>query len=540
MSGQGRGGRKDKRKIIEISPKKGVTEKTQKTRRTSTGKLKMASDSTGKNEGNPGEPAQQSLQSEPVDSTALDLSSIAGLNPEKGVESVDNTAWLQALNAVSDKIMSGMNKRFDEQDTRIETRMTSNAQSIATTMATIQSDIAAKFTNYDIAQKQQVTRADNMDRSMSTLQTQMTTHTSTVSSLSSEFQTMQKAIQADLTLLRAQVDKGTPPRQGAWSAPRTMSSAPSEFELSLQIAGIPEEPEENLLDKVCSQVFSLMGLYYNSDHIVECNRVGRERTPPEEGSDVKVRPRPIYVKFYLALTKDKVMRQRFRLRKKGIWVNDSYPINIERARQRLRPIVQKANRMLEYDGRIELKDDKVVLDGTPIGVDELHKIPDNIHPRDICTERRGGVTFFFRQDSPLSNHHSCLINVAGKTFNCVEQGYYYQKAVTCNDDAARDRLMKTRSAGVQKGIGDSIKSNEAWESSKVEVMRNICKLKFVQNLDLKQFLMATETTLLAEDNPNDSFWAINLSRNSPRAKNVQNFKRNELGQILMQIRTDFE
>jgi ribA/ribD-fused uncharacterized protein len=100
--------------------------------------------------------------------------------------------------------------------------------------------------------------------------------------------------------------------------------------------------------------------------------------------------------------------------------------------------------------------------------------------------------------------------------------------------------MKTRSAGVQKGIGDSIKSNEAWESSKVEVMRNICKLKFVQNLDLKQFLMATETTLLAEDNPNDSFWAINLSRNSPRAKNVQNFKRNELGQILMQIRTDFE
>jgi hypothetical protein len=100
--------------------------------------------------------------------------------------------------------------------------------------------------------------------------------------------------------------------------------------------------------------------------------------------------------------------------------------------------------------------------------------------------------------------------------------------------------MKTRSAGVQKGIGDSIKSNDAWENSKVEVMRNICLLKFTQNLDLKEFLLGTQQTYLAEDNPNDSFWAINLSRNSPRAKNIQNFKRNELGRILMQIRSDFQ
>jgi hypothetical protein len=99
--------------------------------------------------------------------------------------------------------------------------------------------------------------------------------------------------------------------------------------------------------------------------------------------------------------------------------------------------------------------------------------------------------------------------------------------------------MKTKSAGVQKGIGDGIKSNDAWEASKVDTMKNICKLKFTQNQDLKTFLMGTQDTYLAEDNPNDSFWAINLNRNSPRAKNIQNFKRNELGKILMQIRHDF-
>jgi hypothetical protein len=130
--------------------------------------------------------------------------------------------------------------------------------------------------------------------------------------------------------------------------------------------------------------------------------------------------------------------------------------------------------------------------------------------------------------------------VQGKQFNCVEQAYFWQKAVTCKDELARDRLMKTRSAGVQKGIGESIKATDAWENSKIDVMTNICRLKFTQNLDLKAFLLKTQQTYLAEDNVNDGFWGIALSRNSPRAKNIQNFKRNELGKMLMIIRSEFQ
>jgi hypothetical protein len=196
--------------------------------------------------------------------------------------------------------------------------------------------------------------------------------------------------------------------------------------------------------------------------------------------------------------------------------------------------------MEEYNDRIELVKDKLLLDGNEIGVDDLQKLPRNIHPRDICTEKRGDVTFFFRQDSPLSNHHSCLINVKGKQFNCVEQAYFWQKAETCNDVAARDRIMKTKSAGAQKGIGESVKATDAWENSKIDVMTNLCRLKFTQNLDLQEFLLGTQSTLLAEDNMNDGYWGIALNRNSPRAKNTQNFKRNELGKILMLIRSEFQ
>jgi hypothetical protein len=412
MSGRGKGGRKDKRKIENTSPDKVAIETTPKSRRTSISKSNMASKSTGEIEGNPGGASDIPPPGEPNIVMDLDDTVTNDTDPEK-------TKWFGALR---DCIMVGITKKIDEQDEKMEKRMTSNAKSVSTTMATMHADIKVQFTKYDSEQKKQTERADKLDTKVTSIETQLTTQTATVTSLSEQFKTMQKTVEADIAKLRTQLAKGPPPQQGAWSS-RPPLSTPTEFELSVQIAGLQEEQDENLLEIVCTRVFSLMGLYYGSDQIVECNRVGRERSPTEEATGTKIRPRPVYVKFYLTSTKDKVMRQRFKLRKKGIYVNDSYPIHIERSRQRLRPIVQKANRMLEYDGRIELKDDKIILDGNAIGVDELHKIPNNIHPRDICTEKRGDVTFFFRQDSPLSNHHSCLINVAGKTYNCVEQAY---------------------------------------------------------------------------------------------------------------------
>jgi hypothetical protein len=69
-------------------------------------------------------------------------------------------------------------------------------------------------------------------------------------------------------------------------------------------------------------------------------------------------------------------------------------------------------------------------------------------------------------------------------------------------------------------------------------MAKICGEKFRQNEVLKDFLLRTEETYLAEDNPQDSFFGIGLSRNSPRSKKQTNFKTNHLGVILMNLRTE--
>jgi hypothetical protein len=312
------------------------------------------------------------------------------------------------------------------------------------------------------------------------------------------------------------------------------------FDSEILIDGIREEHGELLLDVCRARVFEVMGIDFSQNQIECCYRVGRElNARDEELVGPRRRPRSILVTFHWASCKDICMKRSYLLRGHHIFINEHYSPSIERQRKRLYPIMKKARQLGdEYKDRITLEDDKIILNGHKIGIDNLDDLPDDIHPRDIATERRGGVTFFFRTDSPLSNHHRCDIEMAGTKFNCAEQAYFFNKAIICKDEDAKVKIMKTKSPGVQKSLGEKIESNPEWEEKKLEIMGQICGEKFRQNKFLADFLLKTEGTYLAEDNPQDSYYGIGLSRNSPRAQNRIYFKTNHLGELLMRIRDD--
>jgi hypothetical protein len=118
----------------------------------------------------------------------------------------------------------------------------------------------------------------------------------------------------------------------------------------------------------------------------------------------------------------------------------------------------------------------------------------------------------------------------------VEQGYFYYKAEKCGDKGAMGRVMKATNPGTQKSIGERLKDTPDWLSARVAIMKKVCMAKYTQNTSLREFLLSTGTSYIAEDNPNDGFWGIKMSRHSPRSKNRKNFKENNLGLILMEIR----
>jgi hypothetical protein len=200
--------------------------------------------------------------------------------------------------------------------------------------------------------------------------------------------------------------------------------------------------------------------------------------------------------------------------------------------------MKKARGIDAYRGKIRLEANKIIINGVSIGVNDFDKLPADLHPANICTEKRGDVTFYYKQDSPLSNHHECDINLEGFTYSCTEQVYYVKKAEICKDLTALASIKETRDPKVQKQIGDRIQSCEEWETKKVSVMRKACEAKFHQNPKLMEFLMGTGHTYICEDNPNDHFWSIGMTRNNPKAANAKNLKGNEMGKILNKIRDD--
>ena len=208
-----------------------------------------------------------------------------------------------------------------------------------------------------------------------------------------------------------------------------------DFYLTITVDGIEESRNEQLLILLQEYVFELMGLNFNANHIQQCFRLGRDPVPnttPASPGGARTRPRPVFVMFNDRSQKSVVMRRRHKLQGSHVWVNHSFSPAVEKDRRRIYPIIRKARSLgEEYHDRIRQRDDKLILDGKEYGVADFDDLPNNIHPRHICTETRGGITFFFKMDSPLSNHHPCKIESDHQTFNCVEQGYFYNKAVIC-------------------------------------------------------------------------------------------------------------
>jgi ribA/ribD-fused uncharacterized protein len=173
------------------------------------------------------------------------------------------------------------------------------------------------------------------------------------------------------------------------------------------------------------------------------------------------------------------------------------------------------------------------------GVDEFNTLPADLDPRHICTERIGEVTYFFKCDSPLSNHHACKFTIDNVTYNCSEQAYMHKKALVCGDKDAAIEIMKCTRPKAQKGLGDNIVTTDEWDKMRVSAMTDIVSEKFGQNPHLMAFLKdTTGTSYLAEDSPSDSFFGLGVTRHRHVRTNLDKIEGNHMGKLLMKIRHD--
>lgn len=166
-------------------------------------------------------------------------------------------------------------------------------------------------------------------------------------------------------------------------------------------------------------------------------------------------------------------------------------------------------------------------------------------PKCIDTTFMQVLPFYSSVKSPqtygFSNLHLCDITEDGTIFKSAEHYYMYHKAKTFHDHYIANKILQCKSPLEAKKLGQQVKGyvDRVWVAKREDVMINALRLKFQQNEELKQKLLATQGKLLAEASPIDKTWGIGLAKDDSRVQNPKEWRgQNLLGKLLMKVRDE--
>lgn len=137
-------------------------------------------------------------------------------------------------------------------------------------------------------------------------------------------------------------------------------------------------------------------------------------------------------------------------------------------------------------------------------------------------EERAVIDSFSKEFGFLSNFYECTFYYEGKKQKSVEHAYQAAKA---NDPTAKEAIREAATPSLAKKLGKSVQLPSDWETTKVDIMRELVTKKF-ENPFLKEMLLATGDAELVEGNWwGDRFWGV-----------CKGVGQNWLGKILMEVR----
>jgi len=135
------------------------------------------------------------------------------------------------------------------------------------------------------------------------------------------------------------------------------------------------------------------------------------------------------------------------------------------------------------------------------------------------------ITSFRGDYAFLSNFYYSPIPYRHFRCECVESAYQAEKCENYEDLV----IIATLDGKGAKGAIRACKIRDDWEDEKLDVMRELCRRKFVYNSGLRSKLLATGNALTQEENSwGDTFWGT-----------VNGIGQNHLGKILMELRNEF-
>jgi len=139
----------------------------------------------------------------------------------------------------------------------------------------------------------------------------------------------------------------------------------------------------------------------------------------------------------------------------------------------------------------------------------------------------------------LSNWYLSSFTLDGIMYSSMEQYMMYQKAMCFHDAAIAKKILATDDVAQIKAFGRLVKdyNDNHWNGVRQIIIYEGLYAKFSQNPNLKNQLLQTGDSLLAECAVRDQIWGIGLSMRDPDRLNRYKWNgQNLLGYALMMVR----
>ena len=193
---------------------------------------------------------------------------------------------------------------------------------------------------------------------------------------------------------------------------------------------------------------------------------------------------------------------------------------------------------------MSLRGDRLIVKGKTYTVNNLDTLPENIHPRNMCTVTNDQVLVsggLLSEYSFLSNYAKCDLELNSVKYETLEHGYGHLRALHFNDLEIADRILSAKNPAEVKQLGYKVKGFRAaeWGKQKEKVMLELLRIKFKAGSSMAKDLQATGNKQLAESG-RDTFFSCGLSLVHPDVLDPSKWKSNMLGRLQMKIRSELK
>ena len=154
-------------------------------------------------------------------------------------------------------------------------------------------------------------------------------------------------------------------------------------------------------------------------------------------------------------------------------------------------------------------------------------------------------TFFWLNNEKygeFSNWYERSFVIDDFKYFCVEQYMMSQKAKLFHDADNYTKILRANTPEGCKWLGKQVTPFDprSWDAVKYDIVKAGNRAKYEQNADLKELLLSTGDSIMAEASPDDMIWGIAMdAKTAAKTISADWPGKNLLGKILMELREEF-